>query len=83
MDDKRELVKKRLNKVFQEVFDDEDLQIYDEMTAQDIDEWDSLMHVTLVVAAENEFGAELNAVEIGNLKNVGAMIDLFLSRGIV
>lgn len=83
MSDKREAIKERLNKVFQEVFDDDEIQIHDDMTAEDIDEWDSLMHVSLVVAAENEFGIEVNAVEIGNLKNVGAMIDLFLSRGIV
>ncbi len=76
----RNEIKARLNKVFCEVFDDDSIVIYDEMTAKDIPEWDSLMNVSLVVAAEKEFGVSLNAVEIGHLKNVGEMIDLFQKR---
>ncbi len=76
----RDEIKERLNKVFREVFDDDEIVIRDDMTAEDIPEWDSLMHVSLVVAAEKEFGVNLNAAEIGYLKNVGEMIDLFLKR---
>lgn len=80
MNEKREHIRKRLNSVFQEVFDDDEIQIFDEMTAKDIEEWDSLMHITLVVATEKEFGLRLNAAEVGKLQNVGAMLDILVER---
>ena len=73
-------IKKRLNAVFRDVFDDETIAISDEMTAKDIDTWDSLMHITLVVAVEKEFGVKLNAGEIGKLKNVGEILSLLAAR---
>ncbi|MDL2209553.1 acyl carrier protein [Desulfovibrio sp. OttesenSCG-928-O18] len=72
----REEIRNRLNQVFQDVFDDDTLEIADHTSAADIDEWDSLMHVTLIVASEREFGLQLNAAEIGRLKNVGELLDL-------
>jgi len=78
--EKRKAIRERLNVVFQEVFDDDAIEIFDEMTAEDIDEWDSLMHITLVVAVEKEFDVRLNAAEIGKLENVGAMISLLQNR---
>jgi acyl carrier protein len=50
------------------------------MTAADIDEWDSVTHITLVLAVEKEFGVRLNAAEVGKLDNVGAMIGLLARR---
>jgi acyl carrier protein len=73
----REEVRKRLNQVFCEVFEDDDIVIKDETTAADIPEWDSLMHIVLAIAAEKEFGFNLNSAEVGKLKNVGEMIDMF------
>lgn len=69
-------IKNRLNKVFQEQFDDEEIKIFESMTAEDIEEWDSLMHIVLVVAVEKEFNIRLNAAEVGKLENVGEMIKL-------
>ncbi len=80
MEAKRNEIKKRLNRVFGEVFDDEKIEIFDEMTAKDIGEWDSLMHIVLVVATEKEFKVTLNAAEVGELKNVGEMLDLLCER---
>lgn len=80
MHEKYDVVRERLNRIFQEVFDDDEIQIFDEMTANDVDEWDSLMHITLVIAIEKEFGVELNAAEVGNLSNVRAMVDLLVQR---
>ena len=80
MNIKYEEIKKRLNQVFQEVFDDDDLQIFDEMTANDLEEWDSLMHITLVVSTEKEFGLLLNEKEVGQLDDVGTMINLLMDR---
>ena len=76
MADTRSEIKTRLNKVFREVFDDDTIEIFDEMTAKDIPEWDSLMHIILVVAVEKEFAVRLNAAQVGQLKDVGAMLDL-------
>jgi acyl carrier protein len=73
-------VKQKLNGVFRDVFDDDDIEIFDAMTAADIDEWDSVTHITLVLAVEKEFGLRLNAAEVGKLDNVGAMIELLARR---
>lgn len=80
MSDIRNEIKGKLNTVFRDVFDSEDIEIFEEMTAKDVQEWDSLMHITLVVATEKAFNLRLNAAEIGKLENVGAMIDLIIQR---
>ena len=76
----REDILQRVNKIFRDTFDDDSLQITDETSAVDIEDWDSLAHVTLIVDMEKEFGLRLKAAEIGKLSNVGAMIDLFMTR---
>ncbi len=73
-------IKSRLTKVFRDVFDNENLEIYDGMTADDLDEWDSLSHITLVLAVEREFGVKLKAAEVGSLANVGEMLKLLGDR---
>lgn len=78
--EKRSKIKKRLNAVFCEVFEDSSIEIYDEMTANDLDEWDSVAHISLVLAVEHEFKISLNAADIGELVNVGAMLDLLAAK---
>ena len=80
MDERREQIRLRLNEVFQEVFDDDAIDIFEEMTAEEIEEWDSLMHITLVIAIEKEFDLKLNAAEVGGLENVGRMLNLLSER---
>ena len=72
----RDEVKERLEQVFREVFDDETIVITDDTSAEDIDAWDSLTHVELIVAVEEEFEMKLSAREIVRLKNVGEFISL-------
>lgn len=79
----RDSAKSRLNEIFREVFDDDSIEIREDMTAGDIDEWDSLSHITLVLSVEKEFGVRLNAAEVGGLANVGKMIDLLVLRAII
>jgi acyl carrier protein len=79
MQTKEELTQ-RLNEVFQDVFDDDAIRIFPEMTARDLDEWDSLKHITLVLAVEKAFRVRLKAAEVGALENVGQMIDLLQKR---
>lgn len=79
-DEKKQLYVNRLTEVFRDVFDDDEIEIWDEMSAADLDEWDSLMHISLVVATEKEFGLKLNVVEVSQLENVGGMIELLLKK---
>lgn len=76
----RESVRTRLQDVFRDVFEDDNLMISDETTAREIPEWDSITHITLVVAAEKVFSIQLRAAEVGKLANVGQMVDLLLVR---
>jgi acyl carrier protein len=65
----------RLTKVFRDVFDDESLVVTPEMTANDVKEWDSVNHITLVVAVEEEFGIKFKTAELEKMKNVGHMVE--------
>ena len=76
----REEVYTKLNEVFRDVFDDETISVHDETTSDDIEDWDSLEHINLVVAVENEFDIEFNMGEVNKMKNVGVMVDIILQR---
>ena len=73
-------VMRRLTEVFQETFEDPGLELRDTMTAADVDEWDSLQHIVLVLAVEREFRIRLNPAEVGKLENVGRMVDLLQTK---
>ena len=64
-----------LNAVFCKVFDDNNIKITPETTANDVDEWDSLSHVNLVVAIEKHFKVKFKNAEIIRWKNVGQMFE--------
>ena len=64
-----------LNAVFRQVFDDSSLTVTRSTTANDIDEWDSLTHMNLVVAVELKFGVKFALGELQSLKNVGDLAD--------
>ncbi|MCI9526864.1 MAG: acyl carrier protein, partial [Lachnospiraceae bacterium] len=53
---KREEIFERLNEVFQDVFDDKSITVNEKTTANDIEKWDSLEHINLILAVETEFG---------------------------
>lgn len=76
----REEVYEKLNGVFRDVFDDEDITVNDATTADDIDDWDSLEHINLVVAVEKCFGIKFTMGEVTGMKNVGEMADVILGR---
>lgn len=76
----REAVYEKLNAVFQDVFDDESITVNDETTAKDIEDWDSLEHINLIVAVEKCFKVKFNMGEVNTMKNVGAMVDIILER---
>lgn len=76
----REEIFENLNEVFQDVFDDESITVGETTTADDIEDWDSLEHINLIVAVEQKFGIKFNMGEVNGMKNVGAMVDIIVSR---
>ncbi len=70
----------RLNRVFQEVFDDRKIRVTASTTADDIEDWDSLEHITLVAAVESEFGMKFRMSEVSTMKNVGEMAAIVAAR---
>lgn len=64
----------KLNKIFCEVFDDEELVIRPEMTADDVDGWDSLSHVNLILAVEYSFNIRFSQKELLSFRNVGDLL---------
>lgn len=71
-----ELIQEKLSEVFCDVFEDDELVITPEMTADEVEDWDSLMHVNLMVAVEKRFGIRFSSSEIARLQNVGQLIAL-------
>ena len=76
----KEEIYERLNNVFRDIFDDETIVVTAETTSKDIEDWDSLEHINLVVAVEQEFGIKFNMNEVTTMKNVGEMVDIIISR---
>lgn len=72
----RDQIFERLTAVFRDIFDDEDISIHDNTTAADIEDWDSLTHIMLLSAVEDEFDIKFDMKAVQGLKNVGEMVDL-------
>lgn len=70
----------RLEAVFRDVFDDEDIRLSPDTTAADIEDWDSIEHINLVGAVEDEFGIRFSMGEVSGMKNVGEMAAIIAKR---
>jgi len=70
----------RLARVFNEVFDDETIEVTPQLTAKDVDGWDSLTHIRLILSVEKAFKIRFTTSEIGNLENVGDLVALIRAR---
>lgn len=70
----------RLNDIFRDVFDDESITVTEHTTAADIEDWDSLSHITLVGAVEDEFRMKFSMKEVVEMKNVGEMVAIVAAR---
>lgn len=77
---KRAEIFEEVQKIFRKVFDDEQLEIKDSTYSGDIEDWDSLERINLIVAMEKRFQLKFDIQEVGELENVGEMIDLIERR---
>jgi acyl carrier protein len=65
-----------LNTIFQQVFDDDELVVTRETSAADVEGWDSLTHVSLILSIEKRFSIRFKSAQVASLKNVGELVDL-------
>lgn len=70
----------KLNEIFIDVLDLDEVELTDATSANDIEEWDSLSHIQLIVAVEKAFGIKFTSLEIMKWKNVGEMVDSILEK---
>src|SRR5271168_4677222 len=70
-----EVIGQRLTQTFRTTFGKRDIQLTRDTTANDIKEWDSLMHINLIVAVEKEFQVRFTTLEVMSLNNVGDLAD--------
>ncbi|MBR0500117.1 MAG: acyl carrier protein [Bacteroidales bacterium] len=70
----------RVQDIFRDVLDDDEIVLSDATTADDIDEWDSLSHIQLIVAIEKAFKVKFTSKEILSWKNIGELIDCLMTR---
>ena len=71
----REEVFSKLNEVFRDVFDDEDITVTETTSAADIEDWDSLSHITLIGTIEDEFDIKFAMKDVVKMKNVGELVN--------
>lgn len=70
----------KLNGIFRKNFDDEDIILAEETSSADIEDWDSLEQINLIVAIQDEFKVKFNIDEVNAMKNVGEMVDFILEK---
>jgi acyl carrier protein len=70
----------RLTEIFKDVFDEDSIEITPETSAKDVDGWDSLTHIRLILTIEKAFKIKFSTSEIGKLENVGDLVTLIEVR---
>lgn len=76
----RQEVFKKLDEIFQDEFDDGAIHVTETTTSDDVEGWDSLAHISLIAAVEDGFGMSFTMGEVTDMKNVGEMANIILSR---
>jgi acyl carrier protein len=70
----------RLTELFNDVFDEESIKLTPDLSAKDVDGWDSLTHIRLILTIEKAFKVKFSTSEIGKLENVGNLVALIEAR---
>lgn len=76
----RDGVLSQVQEIFRDILDNEEIVLTDATTADDVEEWDSLSHIQLIVAIEKAFQIKFTSREILSWKNIGELIDCILTR---
>lgn len=76
----RTAIIEKLTSVFQEVFSDNSLVLNDEMTANDVEKWDSLTHMLMISTVEEKFGVKFKLKELNKLKKVGDIVGILQDK---
>ena len=72
----------KLQDIFRFIFDDDSIKINSNTTAEDIEEWDSLNQIRIILACEKEFSVKLNPREINDFINIGEMVEHLFSKNV-
>jgi acyl carrier protein len=70
----------QLSTVFEDVFDDDDIELTPALSAKDVNGWDSVSHIRLILTVERKFKVKFSTSEIGKLENVGDLVSLIKAR---
>ena len=76
----REQMLEKVESIFRDIFDEDELTVVDSTNSDDIEDWDSLNHINLVTSIERAFEIKFTLEELTNLADVGAMIDLMIRK---
>ncbi|MBR5407714.1 MAG: acyl carrier protein [Lachnospiraceae bacterium] len=76
----RKEIMDKVNEIFRDVFDDDSLVIVDSTNSDDIEDWDSLEHISLIISMEKEFDLKFDIKEVNKLENVGQMVDMIKDK---
>jgi acyl carrier protein len=76
----REEVLAKVNDIFHEVFDDDSIVVVESTTSEDVEDWDSLMHITLISEVQSEFGFKFQMKDVVGMKDVGEMLDIIMAN---
>lgn len=77
--ERTEIIEK-LTAVFHEVFNDNGIVLRDDMTANDVENWDSLTHMLMITKVEEKFGVKFKLKELNKLKQVGDIVDIIVEK---
>lgn len=69
-------IQTEVQNIFRDIFDDEDITLQNDMTAKDVEDWDSLNHINIIVACEQKFSIKFTTKEVRELANVGEFLSL-------
>ena len=75
----REDIFNTVTEIFRDIFDDKSLVLADHTTADDVEEWDSLAHIGIITAIQEEFSIEFSMESVFEMKNVGELIDAIMA----
>jgi len=70
----------KIQAIFEEILDEVEISLVETSTAKDVEEWDSITHIEIISEIEDQFGVDFTLEEIEELKNIGDMITLVLSK---